>query len=74
LATRKRLEGEFNNLGSYWAYGHIFHFFKSLPWLLALQNTEVLLNNFSKSYPNLTPIQETFLTKKIEKMEKKLVV
>jgi len=46
-------------LGSYWAYG-LFRFFKSLLGCLSELNPDVLLNNFSKSHPNLTLIAKRF--------------
>jgi hypothetical protein len=69
-------------LGSYWAFGQIFHFQIS-SWLPFLANAVGLLNNISKYYPNLTliqfdkeKIQENFeerekIKKRIKRFEKK---
>ncbi len=52
--------GVFNNWAiiGLMAFGFIF---KSLLGLLAIQNSKVLLNNFSKSYPNLSLIAKRVL-------------
>ena len=53
--NREETEGVFNNWAiiGLMAFGFIF---KSLLGRLDLQNPDVLLNNFSKSYPNLSLI------------------
>jgi hypothetical protein len=49
-------------LGGYWAYG--LSIFKSLHGCLSEHTPDVLLNNFSKSYPNLALIVKRFLADK----------
>jgi hypothetical protein len=50
---RGKLKGYF--LGSHWAYGLSIHFNSPLGCFAALY-PDVLLNNFSKYYPNLALI------------------
>ena len=58
MATKKRLEGVLiiGQLLGLWPLSH----FQISSWLLVQLNLDELLNNFSKSYPNLTLIAKRF--------------